>query len=112
MARQHCHAMYFDSALTSLQNLYVNVAQNFFWVAMKMYNYVREWNIQVDQHVTFISCKSYESSSAMYLTHQLGLAIITQVVRYAFTSMRSRMSGSLAKDLNATYEFDSNSVQW
>ncbi|EUC61459.1 telomerase reverse transcriptase [Rhizoctonia solani AG-3 Rhs1AP] len=94
MARQHCHAMYFDASLTSLSNLYVNVAQNFFWIGMKMYNYVREWNIAVDQHVSFIS------------------NIITRVVRYAFTSMRSRMNGTLAQDMNATCEFDSASVQW
>ncbi|KAF8752305.1 Telomerase reverse transcriptase [Rhizoctonia solani] len=94
MARQHCHAMYFDSALTSLSNLYVNVAQNFFWIAMKMYNYVREWNIEVDQHVAFIS------------------NIITQSVRYAFTSMRSRMNGALARDMGAKCEFDSSSIQW
>lgn len=35
-----------------------------------------------------------------------------QVVRYAFTSMSSRMNGALAKDLNASYEFDCNSVRW
>ncbi|KAG9103388.1 hypothetical protein FRC06_011131 [Ceratobasidium sp. 370] len=91
MARQHCHAMYFDSALTSLRKLYVNVAQNFFWVAMKMYNYVREWGIRVNQHIGFIA------------------NIVTQVVHYAFTSMRSRMSGSLAKELGATFKFDCHS---
>jgi uncharacterized Fe-S cluster-containing radical SAM superfamily protein len=58
MARQHCHAMYFDASLTSLRNLYANVAQNFFWVAMKMYNYVREWGIRVDQHLGFIGSTS------------------------------------------------------
>ncbi|CUA77091.1 telomerase reverse transcriptase [Rhizoctonia solani] len=94
MARQHCHAMYFDASLTSLSNLYANVAQNFFWIAMKMYNYVREWDIAVNQHVSFIS------------------NIITQVVRYAFTSMRSRMNGTLAREMNATCEFDSACVQW
>ncbi|KDN44279.1 hypothetical protein RSAG8_05543, partial [Rhizoctonia solani AG-8 WAC10335] len=94
MARLHCHAMYFDASLTSLSNLYVNVAQNFIWIAMKMYNYVREWNIEVDQHVSFIS------------------NIITQAVRYAFTSMRSRMNGKLAQDMKATCEFDSSSIQW
>ncbi|KAG8688183.1 hypothetical protein FRC11_005914 [Ceratobasidium sp. 423] len=94
MARQHCHAMYFDSSLTSLSNLYVNVAQNFFWIAMKMYNYVREWNIEVDYHVSFIS------------------NIIIQVVRYAFTSMRARMNGTLAQDMRAICEFDGPSVQW
>ncbi|CAE7135227.1 unnamed protein product [Rhizoctonia solani] len=94
MARQHCHAMYFDASLTSLSNLYVNVAQNFFWMAMKMYSYVREWKIDVDQHVSFIS------------------NIIMQVVRYAFTSMRSRMNGTLAHDMNAICRFDGSSIQW
>ncbi|KAG8723153.1 hypothetical protein FRC09_004547 [Ceratobasidium sp. 395] len=94
MARQHCHAMYLDSALTSVRRLYVNVTQNFFWVAMKMYNYVREWGIRVDQHVGFVG------------------NIVTQIVHYAFTSMRSRMDGSLAQEIGATCKLDCNSVHW
>ncbi|KAG8744116.1 hypothetical protein FRC10_010797 [Ceratobasidium sp. 414] len=112
MARQHCHAMYFDSALTSLRRLYANVAQNFFWVAMKMYNYVREWGIRVDQHVGFIASMTLIFLTGLELTIEPTADMVTQVVHYAFTSMRSRMNGSLAKELDATFKFDRNSVHW
>ncbi|KAG8701954.1 hypothetical protein FRC08_003804 [Ceratobasidium sp. 394] len=112
MARLHCHAMYFDSALTSLRKLYVNVAQNFFWVAMKMFNYVREWGVRVDQHVGFIASMSSSIPKSVRVTMDLAADIVTQVVHYAFKSTRSRMNGSLAKELGATFKFDGDSVHW